>query len=281
MKPAFRKNEEFLTEVRRVLNVGGRSLWWLGQSGFLLVQNGRALLFDPYLSDSLTRKYSTTDKPHTRMTERVLDPAELGALRVIDVITSSHNHTDHLDAETLLPILAANLSAHLVIPAANRKFVVERLGEDWAAQLVELDDGTSARLGSIEIHGIAAAHPSVERDAVGRCHFLGYVVQWNGITLYHSGDTLPHPGLVASLRRFDVHIAMLPINGDQPERRVAGNFNGEQAAQLAREIGAQVAIPCHYDLFEFNTASPDGFIAECQRIRQPFHILDHGEGFAL
>ncbi|HAO96788.1 MAG TPA: hypothetical protein DCQ96_12085, partial [Verrucomicrobiales bacterium] len=50
-------------------------VWWLGQSGFLLKWNGHFLLFDPYLSDSLTRKYEGTDKPHVRMSELVVDPS--------------------------------------------------------------------------------------------------------------------------------------------------------------------------------------------------------------
>src|SRR5680860_1174697 len=69
-------------------------LWWLGQSGFLLKYQGKHLLIDPYLSDSLTKKYEGTEKPHIRMTERVIDPERLD---FIDVLTSSHNHTDHLD----------------------------------------------------------------------------------------------------------------------------------------------------------------------------------------
>ena len=50
-------------------------LWWLGQSGFLLQWQSVHVLLDPYLSDSLTKKYSQTDKPHVRMTELVIDPA--------------------------------------------------------------------------------------------------------------------------------------------------------------------------------------------------------------
>jgi L-ascorbate metabolism protein UlaG (beta-lactamase superfamily) len=60
---------------------------------------------------------------------------------------------------------------------------------------------------------------------------------------------------------------------------VAGNLDGRQAAQLAHEIGARLAVPCHFDLFEFNTASPDEFVAECQRIGQPSRLLDQGESF--
>ncbi len=78
--------------------MAGFRLWWLGQSGFLLQWQGIHVLLDPYLSDSLTKKYSQTDKPHVRMTELVIDPARLS---FVDIVTSTHNHTDHLDAETL------------------------------------------------------------------------------------------------------------------------------------------------------------------------------------
>src|SRR5438045_9697875 len=106
LKPAFQKDDAFLADVDRVLQSNGQSLWWLGQSGFLIVQKGRAILLDPYLSDSLTKKYANTDKPHVRITERVVDPSFLGAAcsGKIDLITSSHNHTDHFDPDTLIPL---------------------------------------------------------------------------------------------------------------------------------------------------------------------------------
>jgi L-ascorbate metabolism protein UlaG (beta-lactamase superfamily) len=282
MQAAFQKDDGFLADVRRVLKARGRALWWLGQSGFLLAQEGRAVVFDPYLSDSLTRKYAATDKPHTRITERVVSPEALGSIGVINLITSSHNHTDHLDAETLLPLLDANPPARLVIPAANRDFVAERLGNARAfdpARFIVLDDGASATVAGMEICGVASAHPSVERDGSGRCRFLGYVLKWSGLTIYHSGDTLWHDGLVASLRNQRVDVALLPINGDRPERRVAGNLDGPKAAQLAHAIGARWVVPCHYDLFEFNTATPDAFVAECRRLGQPNRVLRNGEGW--
>jgi L-ascorbate metabolism protein UlaG (beta-lactamase superfamily) len=271
----------FLAGVRRVLETGRAAIWWLGQSGFLAADKGRALACDPYLSDSLTRKYSNTDKPHVRMTERVVEPAALGALGVIDAITCTHQHTDHLDAETLLPLLAANPQARLILPSAIADFAAERLGAAAAGRFVTLDDGQSAEAGGAVFHGIAAAHNSVERDPQGRCRFLGCIVEWGGRTFYHSGDTIMHGGLVPSLQKFRIDVAFLPINGDRPERGVAGNLNGLEAARLAHDIGARLAIPCHYDLFEFNTASPDEFAAECRALGQPFHVLQNGESYVF
>jgi len=82
-------------------------------------------------------------------------------------------------------------------------------------------------------------------------------------------------------RSVPVHVPLLPINGDRPERRVAGNLDGRQAAKLAKAIGARIVIPCHFDLFEFNTATPDEFIAECRQIGQRFELLQNGQRLDL
>lgn len=96
------QDETFLVDVRNAAP-NQIHLWWLGQSGFLVQYQGRHLLIDPYLSDSLTKKYAGTDKAHVRMTERVIASKRLD---FVDVVTSSHNHTDHLDGETRLCALS-------------------------------------------------------------------------------------------------------------------------------------------------------------------------------
>ncbi len=277
MKPAFQKEDALLADMARARVEGRARLWWLGQSGFLVHTLDGTVLFDPYLSDSLTKKYAATDKPHTRVTEQVIAPERLTG---IDVITSSHNHTDHLDAETLLPLLAANPRAKLIIPRANRAFVLERLGKIESA-LVEVDAGESVQMAGAEFHGIPAAHNTIERDEQGRCRFLGYVARVGGKTIYHSGDTLMHDDLIAALETFRVDMALVPINGNNPERRVAGNLDGREAAALAHAIGARLAVPHHFDLFAFNTEPPDEFEAACRRLGQPFRTLQNGEGMDL
>jgi L-ascorbate metabolism protein UlaG (beta-lactamase superfamily) len=125
MKAAIKKDETLIAEMDSLVDDASHfHLWWLGQSGFLLQWKGKRVLIDPYLSDSLTKKYSATDKPHVRMSERVMDP-EL--LKNISIVTSSHNHTDHLDAETLIPVLKNNPDVKFIIPEANRQFVADRV----------------------------------------------------------------------------------------------------------------------------------------------------------
>lgn len=311
---------------------GALNLWWLGQSGFLVQWAGRHLLVDPYLSDSLTAKYAATDKPHVRMTGRAIEPERLG---FVDVVASTHNHTDHFDPDTLRPVMAArklsaekgtvpffsatvaatvpaekgdsprqfsaNANLTLVVPEANREVAVERLavaesvtdrplpngrgsnraqsGAHRAAaeRLRGIDDGETVDVAGFSITAVPAAHETIERDEAGRLRFLGYIIRCGAWTIYHAGDTVLFDGMVERLAPWGIDVALLPINGRDPARRVAGNLWGREAAWLARQIGAKVAIPCHYEMFEFNTASPDEFVAECGRLGQACRVLRCGE----
>jgi hypothetical protein len=38
-------------------------------------------------------------------------------------------------------------------------------------------------------------------------------------------------------------------------------------------------IPCHFEMFEFNTAPPDAFADTCRGLGQPFRILRCGERY--
>jgi L-ascorbate metabolism protein UlaG (beta-lactamase superfamily) len=272
IKPAL-QDDAFLADVKGARSDNAFFLWWLGQSGFLIRWREQFLLLDPYLSDSLTKKYAQTDKPHVRMTERVVAPDQLS---FINVITSSHNHTDHLDAETLIPLLEKNPSAAFVIPEANREFVANRL-QCPPEFPIGLNDGETVTANGFTFHGIPAAHEKIDRDEAGRCHYLGYVVQFGPWTIYHSGDTIRYEGMIEALEHWPIDLALLPINGAAPERRVAGNLDGAEAATLAHNLGVRMVIPCHFEMFEFNTASPDDFVAECKKLNQRYRVLRAGE----
>lgn len=269
------QDDAFLADVERARREAPRSLhlWWLGQSGFLVQWQGRHLLLDPYLSDSLTRKYAGTARPHVRMTARVVAPERLG---FVDAATSSHNHTDHLDAATLGPLLQANPRLELVIPEANRAFVADRLRVPTSRPR-GLNAGQQTSVAGFTIHAVPAAHNQLEQDEAGRHRFLGYVIEAGPWTVYHAGDTLRYAGMESWLARWRVDVALLPINGDDPARGVAGNLDGPQAARLARDIDARVVIPCHYDLFEFNTADPAPFAAACRELGQNCRVLRAGQ----
>ncbi len=275
--PAIKKDEALIAEMDALLNDHQNfHLWWLGQSGFLLQWKGKRVLIDPYLSDSLTKKYADTPKPHIRISERVVDP-EL--LKNISIVTSSHNHTDHLDGETLIPVLKNNPAIQFIIPEANRNFVTERVKCDINFP-TGLNDGKSITVDDFTFYGIPAKHNEIERDEKGNCKFMGYVIEFCKWKIYHSGDTLWFDGMVEMLQPFAVDVAILPINGNDAARGVAGNLNCKEAAELGMAIHAGYVIPCHYNMFAFNTADINNFIKEAKQINQPVKILQPGEKFS-
>lgn len=276
MIKSIRQSESLAQEMREAKAYGHEQsfdIWWLGQSGFLIQWNKKCLLFDPYLSDSLTRKYAGTNKPHERMSELVIRPELLDC---IDVVTSSHNHTDHLDADTLLPLFQVNPKIQFVIPEANRSFVADRLKCDVNFP-IGLNDADTEAVNDFTFHGVPAAHNDIERDEQGRCKFMGYVVKFGNFTVFHSGDTLWYEDMVKTLKPFKVDVAFLPINGNDPARGVAGNLNCKEAALLGKEIGARLVIPHHYDLFLFNTADVNEFEKQANQFNQSYRILKLGE----
>ncbi len=252
-------------------------VWWLGQSGFLVQWAGERMLFDPYLSDSLTHKYAATDKPHVRMTERCIDPRLLTG---ISRVTASHVHTDHLDGETLIPLAQANPGFRLYLPHPIIPEAQKRIGGE-AVEYCGIGDQDVHAEDRWEVRGVVARHNEVLRDAQGRCHYVGFIVKCGPFTIYHSGDTLWHDDIVAQVRAHRCDLMLLPINGNKPERRVAGNLNGTEAAALAKAGGAGLVVPCHYEMFEFNTDTPDEFVAACARLEQPCKVMRSGEKLVL
>ena len=110
---------------------------------------------------------------------------------------------------------------------------------------------------------------------------MGFVIELGPWKIYHSGDTRLYHGLVSRLKPFNLDLAFLPINGYKPERRVAGNLNSEEAAQLADECSIKTVVPHHYDLFEFNTADPVDFEKACQFRNVNHHVLQNGQRLTL
>ena len=243
-------DDAFLADVEAAGGEPGPHVWWLGQSGFLIQHEDHHLLVDPYLSDSLTRKYAETDTPHVRISRRVVAPERLG---FADAVLSTHGHTDHLDAETLRAI-----GAPVIVPAGIVDVARERSG----SEVTGISEGGAVAVAGFRIEAVPAVHPGD--------HCVGYVIEAGPHRLYHSGDTeWVDPGV----RRADV--AFVPINGK------LGNVDGPEAARLAQTVEAGLAVPCHYDMFEFNTASPDAFTSECERLGQPYRVLRLGERLSL
>lgn len=248
------------------------SIWWLGQSGFLLQYEGTHVLCDPYLTDALNIRHGKSNQPLVRMTERVVEPAELDFIRLV---TASDLQPDHLDPQTLGPLFEVNPTMEIFVPEAIRAEVTQRLELD--PDLVNgLDDNLSENLDDVTIQGVAA-NGEEDRDEQGRCRRLGYVLELGPWMIYHSGDVVAFEGLEERLQAFAIDVALLPIGGRRPETGLADTLSPSEAAQLARAIDARLVIPCHYEMFDADASLAEEFAEACERVGQPFQILRCGE----
>lgn len=267
------------------VDAGQAAIWWLGQSGYAIKTRSAMFYFDLYLSEQLTRKYAQSEKPHIRMSEAPLHGADITDA---DFVFASHKHSDHLDLETLTALMAASPNARLILPLAVMDYAVQQGGLD-ADRMIPIGPGLEARVfelsyPTLTITPIPSAHPGLEySDALGY-PFLGFVLQVDGVTLYHSGDTLAYDGLAERLRAFQPDLVFLPINGTTPRLNALGtppNMSAGDAVALAAALGDPLVIPHHYDMFTFNTVDVQPFTALADARGVRYRVLHPGERFVF
>lgn len=248
--------------LEAVLPAAAVGLAWLGQAGFLLRHGAVRLLIDPYLSDHLAVKYAGTVFPHVRM---MPPPVAAAALQDLDGVLCTHRHGDHMDPGSLAVIAANNPRCRFIVPRAEIASAV-RIGLP-VERLVPVTDGDRVALpGAGSALAIPAAHERLTTDAAGDQHFLGYILRLGGITLYHSGDCQVYDGQAQRLADAGVDVALLPVNGRDPQltaRGVLGNMDGAEAVALCRAAGIPRLIPHHFGMFAFNTADPADLQRRC------------------
>ena len=129
---------------------------------------------------------------------------------------------------------------------------------------VGMNSGEQVRIGDVTVHAVAAAHEFLARDpATGLYPCLQYIIEGNGIRIYHAGDTLRYEGMLLTLQQFGrFDAALLPINGRDGKRYrsgLIGNLTFQEAADLAGELRPRLVIPGHWDMFPGNTGDPEAF----------------------
>jgi len=223
---------------------------WLGQSGFVLRSRETTLLIDPFLSPHQGRRY-----------ESALPPDSATG---IDLVFCSHEHADHFDAGSAPAIAKASPGATFVVPAP----IVDMVTEAGIAtdRVLGVQPGETHELDGIAVRPVPARHGVTMADAYGfgeelsggLIRFVGFVLDIEGVRIYHAGDTIHYEGMEATVGALRPNIALLPVNGRHAEREargIVGNLNEREAAWLAATIGSETLIPMHYDLFTQNLGS--------------------------
>ena len=273
-------DQDLQTQIRETIPEPGQvALWWLGQSGLLVKSRWATVLIDPYLSESLTAKYAGTAKPHIRMTRCPVDPS---LLTMIDLVCCSHKHSDHMDPVTLTAVLKSSPQAELVLPTA----LIGHAGQIGieSDRLVGLNHGEVYENSEkkIAVRAISAAHEGLDQNELGEFLYLSFMLEMDGVKIFHSGDTVPWEGQSEAVGE-GVDVAFLPINGRDSSRGVPGNMTSDEAVEFAASLRARHVIPHHYDMFTFNTVDVNEFTHAAKRLPVEVKpvILRCGERFYI
>lgn len=231
---------------------------WLGQAGFRFEAAGRRILVDPFFSEAEGRRYPPP-------------PVEGD----VDWLLVTHEHLDHLDPASLRAVAERSSELTVVAPAPLEAMVREAVPD---APFVGVARGDRVSLGeagaAIVVPAVHAVHP--REGYVDDPRFVGYVLELDGVALYHAGDTLVTDSVVAALESLPVDVALLPVNGRTYFREaadLAGNMDARDAVALAARIGASVLVPIHWDLFDGNTEHPGRAADEAAEAGAPVHVL--------
>jgi L-ascorbate metabolism protein UlaG (beta-lactamase superfamily) len=241
---------------------GSLALWHIGQSGFVVRGGRRTLYFDPFLAPSTERLPRTWEPPFAA-------PDAAG----VDYVFCSHAHADHLDPIAVAGIARASPQACFVAPegALPRLLQLGIARERVHAARVD----ATVQYGPLVVRAVPAAHGDRavplaecvwEPDPERGYRYVGFVVELNGVCLYHAGDTVIYPGLIERLAGAGIGVALLPINGRdwfREQRQIIGNLDHREVADLGHAIGADVIVPMHYDMFAANPGFPGWFVDYC------------------
>lgn len=248
-------------------------LSWLGQSGFVMEHQGVRLVIDPFLTPTAGAR-----PPRFRVED----------LGKIDWVLSTHEHIDHWDHSTICRIKQENPRARIMAPghlralAAEAGFLASEFTEPSLTKRLPLTPEIGVRAVSA-VHALHAAHGYGSGTAD---QFLGYVLSMEGITVYHSGDTIISRDLLDTLSQAQIDVALLPVNGRDFFRDAAdivGNLGACEAVDLAGYIGASVLVPMHYDAFP-NNLGDVGQVARYAHDKWPYMtvaVLGYGQKWLL
>ena len=201
----------------------------MGQESVVLKGGEVVIYIDPYMSADLERKAG-----FQRAFPAPLQPEHITNANMVLI---THEHDDHMDLGTIAVIAKQNPATAFVAPACCHEAMrgvgvsPERL---FAAVCDEWQQFDGFRL-----MAIPAAHETLDEHEEFGHRFVGYLVDIQGVLIYHAGDTVVYPGLVERLLAHSIDIGMVPINGEMPSagRTASSGTWASGSRRACRSVG--------------------------------------------
>ncbi len=211
------------------------SVLWVGHATMLIQIGDKVFLTDPLFT-------KTVGMVMKRSVEPGIDPL---SLKTLDFVLVSHTHFDHFSYGSLdmLP-----RDASLILPLGALAYT-----PDFSFRhLQELKPWESLEEDGVRITAVPVQHFSGRYGFdilwMKKKGYTGYVVEYQGITVFFGGDTGYHPELFKEIgRKFNIDLALLPIGPIEPRDFMERNHvDPLQALLIFEDVGARIMIPMHH-----------------------------------
>jgi len=279
-QPYTEEEEAYMPRVldnarEKVLNSNNKDfLMWIGHGSYLIKTGKIIWLLDPIFSKRALLP--------ARFTPPALTAKDINELFPQVNVIISHNHYDHLDADSIEDL---SENAHFYVPLG----LAETLrGWQPKAKITEMDWWDQIKLtDGIELHCLPAQHWSLRAfDSANSSLWASYMIISPNKTIYFGGDS----GYFVGYREFgkkypNIDYALMPTTAYHPRWFMHyAHMNVDEAIQAYIELGADYFIPTQWGTFRLGDNPPGHPALDLKRIikqnqldPQRFLLLDIGE----
>ncbi len=233
------------------------SALWIGHATVLLQMDDKVIITDPFLSE-------TAGEFARRVVEPGIDPENIPPC---DVILISHSHFDHLNYSSLVLLEEKSSKTALVFPEGLENYL-----PDYKMNMVLMKNdkgyeskilGESKTINGIKITTVYAQHwggrYGIDGYLWGDNSFTGYIIEYNGMTVYFAGDTGYDAVKFKQLgAMFKIDLALIPI-GPCADCKQCGTYNHVfpvEAYEIFKDVHSKWMVPIHYGTLHFAQADP-------------------------
>lgn len=160
-----------------------------------------------------------------------------------DIILVTHEHNDH---------------NHVELPKKKDSTIIIRQNNLKVGTIYN-----KTHVCGVEIEAVEAYNKNHDKSSC-----VGYVLRFDGITLYASGDTSLTEDMKNKLPNYNIDYALLPIDGIY-------NMNAVEAVECANYINAKHTIPIHMKPMElFDEEKAEEFVHPSRLIIKAGETID-------
>lgn len=255
-----KKNEEIYLKVKfekNLLSNGEDYLIWLGHSSYLIKINGVVFITDPIIFDNTFLK---------RKIEFPIAPENLPA---IDFILLSHNHRDHLDANSLKFLREKNKDLK-ILTGLGISDIIKGWFEGNEIQEAGWYQQYSLVKSDLKITYVPSRHWSrrwLWDD--NKSLWGGFFIQSTDFTIYFMGDSGYGPHFKDIMATFGPpDYCLMGIGAFRPEWFMhQAHISPEDAIKAFNEMSGKYFIPMHFGTFDLSD----------EPLMQPLDILLENE----